>query len=258
MALLTGGVVHVWATRPAVAQSTQPATAGSAGWELPADVRAALAQTEDFAFNFDQPGFYAVLEQVKHSRFSPGHTQAPIEIEDWRDLLERPNEFRGRPVTVSGSIGRNKAPYTLPTHPELGPLWQIELRRPDQPLTCTLILTEDAADLPLNANVAVTGYFVMIRQYHGPSKRVHQSALLVAPGPTEVGKTVARPNAGKLDWEWMALAVLLGLIVTVVLLRRSGRRGRPDFRSLRARQEAPMNLADDLAEWADRKDDDDR
>ncbi len=257
MALLTGVAVQVCTTRPAGAQSMPPTTAGGDGWELSADVRAALAQTEDFAFNFDQPGFYAVLEHVEHSPFSPGHTQTPIVVQDWRDLLERPNEFRGRPVTVTGSIGRNKAPYSLPAHPALGLIWQLELERPDQPLSCTLILTEDAADLPLGATVEVTGYFLMIRQYYGPSKRVYQAALLVAPGPTEVGTAVARPAASKLDWEWMALAVLLGLVITVVLLRRSGRRGRPDFRSLRAGHEAPVSFADDLAEWADREDHDD-
>lgn len=237
----------------AAGQSSQPATASTPGWELPAEVRAALDQTQDFAFNFDQPGFYAVLQHVKGSPRSPGFAQTPIEVNNWQDLLERPNDFRGRPITIEGIVGRGKAPYQLQRFPQLGELWQLELWREDQPVACTLILTEQAADIPVNALIQVTGYFVMIRQYYGRSKRVQQAALLVATGPTSISRSAPRFAVESTpDWPWMLGAVLLGLLITIILLRRSAGGGRRDVRALRAAHPAPLDLADDLAAWADR------
>lgn len=244
--------VAVWALAlPGAGQTSEPATRPTE-WELPADVRAALAATQDLAFNFDQPGFYAVLDFVKHSPRSPGTTQPPLEVTDWRDLLERPGEFRGRPVTVSGVVGRNKAPYALPARPEVGQLWQLELQRSDQPLTCTLILTESAADIPLGATLGVTGYFVMTRSYHGASGRVQQAALIIAPGPTAIERVAPRVAANMLDWRWIVGAIVVALAVTIVLLRWT-RGQRHEYATPHARHEAPMNLADELAAWAERE-----
>lgn len=249
-----------WAqeSRPAEGGSPGPADSGPA-WELPEAVRAALANTQDFAFNFDQPGFYAVAAFVRGSPRSPGFAQVPLEVEDWRDLLERPSDFRGRPVTIEGRVGRNKDPYTLHVRPELGQVTQLELFRRDQPLACTVILTTPAADIPVGATVRVTGYFVMIRQYHGPAGRAQQAALVVAPGPSRIDLAAARRGAANLtDWRWMAGAAVLGLVIAVVLVRRAGRAARRDVRELRASRNAPVNLADDLARWADREPPDDR
>ena len=250
----------VWAqeSRPAGTEGPGSAESGPA-WELPEKVRAALADTQDFAFNFDQPGFYAVAAFVRGSPRSPGFAQVPLEVEDWRDLLERPRDFRGRPVTIEGRVGRNKAPYTLHGRPELGQVTQLELVRGDQPLACTVILTTPAADIPVGATVRVTGYFVMIRQYHGPSGRVQQAALVVAPGPSRIDLAAARRGAAHLtDWRWMAGAAVLGLVIAVVLVRRAGNARRREVCDLRASRAAPVNLADDLARWADREPPDDR
>lgn len=207
----------------ALAQSSQP-TADTLADELPSDVRAALERAEDFAFNFDQPGFYAVVEFLKRSGHAPGFAREPIVIDDWRDLLERPGDYRGQPVTVAGIVGRNKAPYTLESRPTLGPITQLELSRDDQPLTCTVILTQAAADIPLGATLHVTGYFIMVRQYHGRSNRVQQAALIVAPGPTTISRPLpSRADAGAFDWRWALAAVGAGLAIAVVLIRQSAR-----------------------------------
>jgi hypothetical protein len=251
----------------ATGQTTQPTTTQGVDWELPAEVRDEFTRIQDFAFNFDQPGFYGVVEFVKQSARSPGYLQTPIEVQDWRDLLERPSDFRGRPVTIEGLVGRNKSPYTLESHPELGALWQLELRRPDEPITCTLILTGSAADIPLNDSITVTGYFVLVRSYYDALNHVRQAALLVAPGPTTIGRAMPHvPAPSTLDWRWLIVAGVVGLLVTMILLRRSTA-ARRDYRTLRARHEAPVSLADDLAAWAgdesrgterDPQDDDDR
>lgn len=245
--LATGALAMAAAGQPAPLTATQALV-----WDLPDSARATLAQTQDFVFNFDQPGFYAVLDFVARNPRSPGFVQPPIEVMDWRDLLERPADFRGRPVTVEGIVGHNKDPYTLPSRPELGQVWQLELSRVHQPITCTLILTGSADDIPLGATLTVTGYFVMIRQYYGPSGRVQQAALLVAPGPTAISRLLrqATEAGGPSGW-WITGVLVVGLLITWVLLRRHTRGGVTNVRALHASHAAPLSLADDLAKWAD-------
>ncbi len=236
-----------------------PDSAPVVDWELPADIRAALAQTRDFAFDFHQPGFYAVLEFVKNDPRSPGFAEQPINVADWRDLLERPSDFRGHPITIEGVVGSNRDPYALINRPQLGQLWQIQLQRDGQPLTCTLVFTQNSADIPLGAALTVTGYFIMIRQYHDRFGQARPAALFVAPGPTAI--TYGAPpmaNRNQFDWRWMAGAVVVGLLITGFLMRRASRWSRRDPHVPRARHATPMNLADDLSEWAADESRDDR
>jgi len=221
--------------------------------ELPPALLAALAAIEDLTYDFDHPAYYALLEHVKHSPIAPGHACPAIEVTDWLTLIERPGDFRGRPITVQGTVGRNKDPYTHPRHPRIGQVWQVELQRPDQAVTCTVIFTNDASDLPLGASIRVTGYFVKINRYPTQSGRPGLAALLVAPGPTEVSRLAGRAATSAPDWRWMVGATVLGLGIVLVLLRRARRTTCQDVRTLRAAHEAPLHLADDLADWAARE-----
>lgn len=237
----------------AAAQERPPATQPQATWELPADTRAALDEIEDFTLGFDWPGFYAVVEHVQRSPNAPGHTQTPIEASDWRELMDRPNSFRGYPVTIEGTVGRNKDPYTLPRRPQLGPVTQLELHRADQPLACTVILTREASDIPLGATIRVTGYFVMVRKYLDRGGRDRYAALLVASGPTTISHATPGPSGAGRHWWWMLGAVAVGMLVTIILMRRSAGGGRHNVHTLRSRGPAPLSLAGDLAGWADRE-----
>lgn len=195
----------------------QPATALAS--ELPPAVQEALATTQDLTFNFDQPGFYAVVEALRADPRPPGHAQVPLAITDWRDLLERPSDFRGRVVTIEGQLGRNKPPFQVVSRPQLGWLSQLELYREDQPLACTVICTNSVGDLPLGATLSVTGYFVLLRQYHGPRAQPLQAALLVTTVPTVIVPP-PDPRAGVLDWRWLLGSAVLGLLVAIIILRR--------------------------------------
>lgn len=231
--------------------ATAPGAATRPTAELPEAVRAALASTTDFAFNFDQPGFFAVVEFVKRSRQSPGFAETPLPVHDWRDLIERPADHRGRVITVEGVVGRNKDPYALASRPDLGSLCQVELRRPDQPYSCTVIFTNDAAAVPLSATITVTGYFVMVRQFRGANGGDQQGAVLVAPGPTLVSTAAPQhSDAAGPDWRWLAGAVTLGLVVAIILIRRTSRPAARNVHDLTASQAAPVSVADDLAAWA--------
>ena len=226
---------------------SQPAT------ELPDSVRIALEQIEDASFSFDQPGFYAVLEHVKTATQPPGHARPPIDVTDWAALLERATDFRGLPITIEGTVGRNTAwQFQQAEHRHLGTVWQLELWRADQPIAATVILTHDASDIPVGSSIRVAGYFVMIRQYYSNSNRLRQAALLVAPGPTMVSQAVAR-NLSRPASDWivgLVVACTAALIIAWLLLRRSVGPGRRMTTSLRASEPAPTSLADDLARWA--------
>jgi hypothetical protein len=217
---------------------------------LPPHLRERLATVEDFSFSFAQPGFYAVLKYLRAGGTAPDAAD-PITVSDWRALLERPADFRGVPIVVEGRVGRNSAwRHISEPHRDLGMLWQIELSRPDQPIACTLILSEPADDIPIGATIRVAGYFVLIRQYYDASNRVRQAALLVGRGPTIVS-TRAAPQQASPSNLWIGLIVVLtaGLLIAWLLLRRSVKRASQGASSLEASRPAPFSLADDLAKW---------
>ncbi|MBN2446210.1 MAG: hypothetical protein JXO22_05775 [Phycisphaerae bacterium] len=213
--------------------------------ELPAEIRASLDEIEDFTPNFDHTGYYKVLAYVIASPEPPGFRYPPIEIDDWKILLDRPSEFRGLPITIEGWVERNTC-YTHPQMPELGQVCQLELSRGRQPIRMTVICTTDASDIPLKAKVRVTGYFVKMRQL----KPGQFAGLIVTPGPKTVERDV--PTKASAPWNWIIGATAVGLVFGWVLLRRAVSVRRPlDPHMLRARHPASMNLADDLSEWAE-------
>ncbi len=216
--------------------------------ELPAAVLAELADITDFTYDFDHPGFYAVVAHVRTQSRTPGAVRPPLEISDWRALVERPANYRGLPLTLAGTVGRNKDAYTLPRRPELGTLHQLELTQPGQAVTCTLVCTQEVGDLPLGAEVRVTGYFVKINQFPRATGTPGLSVLLVAPGPTHVSRSAAGRASGP-DWRWMVGAVVAGLALTFVLLRRTRAREPVDLAGLRAQHDPPVTRADELAQW---------
>ncbi len=242
------GLVLAAAARSAAAES-RPALRS----ELPEPLLAQLAAAEDYGFAFDFPGYYALLSHVRAARHSPGHTQSPLAIDDWTALAERPRDLRGMAVTIDGVVGRNKS-YRHVRHPEIGTVWQLELTGTQpQPIACTVICTDNCDDIPLGAELRVTAYFVMMRQYHaqlGDAPRA--AALLVGTGPTAIATRAPRPaGAARGDWRWLLAPLAAGLVLTWILLRRGARGPRRDYRALTATHAAPQSLAGELAEWAD-------
>ncbi|NLG44153.1 MAG: hypothetical protein GX547_12965 [Phycisphaerae bacterium] len=221
--------------------------------ELPPNLDQELAAIQDFTYDFDHPAYYHLLAFVQNSLQAPGFNTPPIVVDDWRVLIERPADYRGLPVTVEGVVGRNKDPYVHPRHPELRPVSQVELSRPDQAVSCTLIFTQDVADIPIGATLQATGYFVKINRFPRQSGEPGLSALIVASGPSQVSRTAGRTSQTGPDWRWMVLAVLAGLIITVIMLRRARGFRRHNLRELHAEREPRINLAADLEDWAKRE-----
>lgn len=240
-----------WAQNGATA-AVSGAAAGVSS-ELPAAVQTALAAARDYAFAFDFPGYYALLDYVRTARHAPGQGRPPLVIDDWTALAERPGELRGLAVTIEGVVGRNKS-YRHVQRPALGPVWQLELTgtRP-QPIACTVVCTENCDDVPLGAEIRITAYFVMMRQYYPRLGAAPQAAaLLVAAGPTAVATRAPRPaDALPGGWGGLLAALAAGLALAGLLLRRAARATRVAPPAPTAANPAPHSLADDLAAWAE-------
>ncbi|MGE0479175.1 MAG: hypothetical protein AB7Q17_01765 [Phycisphaerae bacterium] len=227
-----------------------PASAPAPVRELPTELDALLATVEDLRFDFDHPAFYALAAHVR-SHPPPGHLGAAVTVSDWRELLERPRDYRGHAVTIEGVVGRNRSLQLL-SHPELGTLWQLELSRPSEPLACTVVLTSASDDVPLGATVRVTGYFLLNRQYHARAGQVRQAVLLVAPGVSQIITSGAPPiDSPGFTPGWVIAALIVGMIAAWLMLRQRTQRAVHDPVALRARRAAPQNLSADLAAWAE-------
>lgn len=216
---------------------------------LPEDVRAALRGVADFTYDFAQPGYYALLEFAKRTGGVGGPQQLALAVDDWRVLLERPADFRGQLLELEGIVGRNKDPYTHAARPELGPVWQVELRQPGQPLACTVIFTNDVTDLPLGARVRLRGWFVKINRFPASGGKEGLSALIISPGPLMVSTEQAAGQREVVDWRWLLAAVIVGLAVAVYLMWRAGRPTRSGVEQLRTLYESPEDLREELSAW---------
>lgn len=230
--------------------TSHPATV-TALTELPPQILAQLRAVEDRAPHFDFPGYYAVVAFVEQHDGGPGTEVEPQVVRDWQSLLQRPNDFRGLPVTIAGRVGLNKDPYRSAQHPELGLLYQLELYQPGEPMTVTVVCTEDVSHLPVESQITITGYFVMIRTFPGKRRETNYAALLVAKGPTRTTQTAPQAPRSVFRWEYVVAAVFGGLVLAWFLLRAANaRRGPRNIRTLRASQSAKRNLADDLERWS--------
>jgi hypothetical protein len=226
---------------------------GRAPTGLPEAVEQALSTIEDHSFKFDQPGFYALLRHVKESKefFDP---DAPP-LKEWKVLMERPTSFRGRPVTVEGRVGRNSSyEFEREEHKLLGPVTELQIATVTDPVSCRIILTNDAGDVPIGATVRVTGYFLMAHQYLAPNKRPMQNAIIVSKGPLQVMTTRTRPPLmPQPGWAWLIGALVIGGLVGWAMLRQTAKENRSDLRALQARTPPVTNVSKEFQEWAARQ-----
>lgn len=210
--------------------------------------------TVDFAFNYDQPAFYELLERLRTGPFPPADA-APVRVDDWRSLLSRPADMRGRLVQIQGLLGRNKDSFRLQSRPEWGWLTQLELTQPGSPVTATAICPQDVSDVPLGAEVTLLGYFVMARSYYADSGRVAHSVVLVVGPPLTIATPKPPAPAARNGLAVGFVTTLLAALgVTWWILRRAMQTPRVSTMDVHATEAAPFSLADELQKaegWSD-------
>ncbi|MCG3128451.1 MAG: hypothetical protein CHACPFDD_03340 [Phycisphaerae bacterium] len=222
--------------------------------ELPPDLVASLADVRDYAFNYDFPAVYALLAGLHASQLSPGQRVTPIVLEDWRAALDRPSDLRGRPVVLEGVVGRNSSWQFIDAEQRrrLGTIWELGLTSPSVPVEAKVLLTQDAGDVGLGSTVRVTGYFVMVQQFYNDRRQAVPCLLVAARAPTMVSRAapVRRSDAGAMRWTWLVVAAVAALAFFLWIRWRSGRDSRTDLHTVSSHGPAPLNLADELDQWA--------
>lgn len=253
-------LLGVWlALGPALASAqpaSTPASTSQPACELPPDVCSQLAEVQDFQLYYDFPAFYSLISYVRTATAADSANRPTARrVDNWRDLVERPSAFRGCRVTITGVVGANKDPYTLPRYPQLGELSQLELRKPGQPVAGTLIVTADATNVPLGATVEATGYFLVARRYLDRQQKDHVGIVLITPQVTVLAAGRGASGQPTSVW-WLLGALIAGMIVTILILRRTVGGDAPrDLRTLHAAHIAPTSVADEFADWAATHDD---
>ena len=225
--------------------------------EIPEHVLSKLSEIEDFSLRIDFPGYYDLLEFVRHSEFDPGDHQQATEITDWQTLLDRPSEFRGEPITIEGVVGRHRSYQyrDAQRRKRFGTVWELDLHHPQRgyPITATIFLTANADEIGIDSTIRVTGYFVMVQQYPRSGKPLGQKIVLIAKGPSMVARAAppTPPARRERRWIWGAAAVAAAMLVVWIIVRGSAKGERSDLQALTATHRAPLNLSDELDEWAD-------
>lgn len=202
---------------------------GSAAAAQPASSSAPVSDdaplvAQDFAFNFDQPAFFELVRRTRAEGDGAISKNAPREVVDWREFIERPSDFRGAAVRIRGVLVRNKDPFALRANPELGLLTQLELTSPQPGLAATVICTDDVGDLSIGDTLEFVARFVMIRSYYADSGRVAHAPLFVAAAPLAAERAAPRSSSSaSRHLPWIFASFVLALAAFWVILRRAAK-----------------------------------
>jgi len=236
----------------------EPSEEGEAAAELPSlkkveiDWKRAEAHLSDV-----KDGTYGIIESgslwlLKQARDLPKELFAPDPKDQevsYRKLMEGPVLYRGKPVTVSGTVGRvSDFPVDMEGLPSVDTMWVIEIFKPvkgQQSWVCTLLVSEDPGDLKLaHSEVRMKGYFYKVRSYEVEDKEedvwIHKCPVVVG-RYVEVVKKPAEPTpSGSPGSSGTTLLVatavglvVLMLIVLVFVRRLVSRRDQYDVRPQR-------------------------
>jgi hypothetical protein len=226
---------------PAAVQppASQPAGAASQNAEDPlAEGRRLLAGVHDGVFSFDDAGFYWLCRYVKRhadpGEFAITAHDTPV---PWRQLVERPSDYRGQLVAVEGILQARPAfIQTGPGRGDIGKLTQCELSEIGTRSFCSVITIEDADQIPVHSRVRAKGYFVKARGYQTNDGETGAGPLIVARRLEVVTPPTSGLGGGAVGLPGGTTAIMVataGLAVVWLLLRRSlrppvgseGRRG---------------------------------
>lgn len=189
--------------------------------------RGMFDQVVDGTFSFDDEAFYWLCEHVRSSaarqELLAAVSESPTPI---RQLMERPADFRGRPVVVEGVL-RSREEYEIRARPELGRLTQLELSVPDSRAIVTIVCMERAASLSIGLPVRATGYFLKSRMFRTTDGQSGVGVVVVTSGmvgpapPTD--RTPERSGGVWAAGERWLVAGIAALVVAWIGLRRRSR-----------------------------------
>lgn len=182
-------------------------------------------QVVDGTFSFDDEAFYWLCAHARSSAArqellaAASESSTPI-----RQLMERPADFRGRPVVVEGVL-RSREEYEIRARPELGRLTQLELSVPGSHAIVTIVCMEQPARMPIGLPVRATGYFLKSRMFRTADGQSGAGVVVVTNGMVSVASTSDRTaerssGVSMASERWVVLAVAVLLVAWLGLRRR--------------------------------------
>ena len=229
-----------------------------------------LANVRDNVLSFDDPGFYWFCRFVttpagklalegatgsssaseSTSHVSPAGTLTPIKF-----LLERPSDYRGKPVLIEGTVVA-KTSWTVDNRDVPNPLHQCEIAVAGTRALAAVVTPEPLDAIPIRSRVRVKGYFIKVRAFQTTSGEPGAGPLLVARRVSPIATADAlaiSPDSGasaKSTQMWILTGTLIAAVVWLTIRRRqriaipaSTRGASTDKRT------APASSSDDDFDW---------
>jgi len=191
---------------------------------LPAEAMQLLEDVRDNVLSFDEPAFYWLCRYVAADEPAPYAVDSGDEPVPWKFLLERPNDFRGRPVLIEGVV-RAVYAYDVENRPGIGRLHQYEIAQSGSQRIAAVVATEPA-DVERGDAIRARGFFLKVRAYRTNTGESGAGPLLVTrrvhAAPSAGDTTPQTPSTtDPLGWMIAAIAVLA---LAWLVLRRGLRR----------------------------------
>ena len=204
-----------------------------------------LGDVKDNTFGYDEEAFYWLLHLV--SRLNPELLKPDAEALPYSALLAMPSMYRGEPVTLSGvyrSYEKHRVP-SIALQKDIPCIYPCVISATDQPqiLATVIVLEDPSANLRVDDDVVVKGYFYKVRQYQsiGGDKRFAPMIIAQRLVPTAEAGAAEEPAAGDRpkggffsDPGLMIgagiVAVLLGVFITLRLFIRKPKQDGTDPR----------------------------
>lgn len=161
-----------------------------------------LSNVRDNVLSFDDPAFYwfcryvntpagmSALEGAAGSSPANGEPSnssihaAPTPI---KFLLERPGDYRGRPVTIEGTLVA-KWSWSVDNRDVPNPLNQCEIAVAGTRALAAVVTTGPVDHVPIRSSVRATGFFIKVRAFQTTGGESGFGPLLVARNLTPVAK----------------------------------------------------------------------
>ncbi len=181
-----------------------------------------LDAVKDHVFSFDDPAFYWFCRYVAAGKADEAldHEKSDEPL-PWKMLLERPADYRGKPVRIEGYVQTIQA-FDVSNREGIGRLYQCELAESGTRALCAVICTEEPANLPLRSRVRAQGYFIKVRAYQTNDGETGEGPLIVAKRISlcfPSTSSIPGGGPGNSVERWMIPSVALLAVVWLVLRR---------------------------------------
>ena len=142
-------------------------------------------------------------------------------------LLERPGDYRGKPVIIEGTLVA-KWSWSVDNRDVPSPLHQCEIAVASTRALAAVVTTEPVDDIPIRSRVRAKGYFIKVRAFQTTGGESGFGPLLVARNLTPICSdgALATSSGGAGSNRQMQMWILTGTLIAAVIWLMMRRRAR--------------------------------